>query len=138
MARCLKAHGNENRMFSINKTIKGKPPRLPFLKIKESVLGKTYDLSLVFIGSTCSKTLNKTYRNKDKPANILSFPISKTEGEIFIDLKEASRTAKNFDRKYKNFIALLFIHGLLHLKGFAHSSKMDSEEEKILKKFLEN
>ncbi len=122
-------------MFSINKTIKGKPPSLPFLKIKEAVLGKTYDLSLVFIGSTRSKALNKTYRNKDKPANILSFPISKSEGEIFIDLKEATRTFKNFDRKYKNFIALLFIHGLLHLKGFAHGSKMESEEEKIIKKF---
>jgi len=122
-------------MFSINKTIKGKPPCLPFLKIKEAVLGKKYDLSLIFIGSTRSKTLNKIYRNKDKPANVLSFPLSKTEGEIFIDLKEASRNSKNFDRKYKNFIALLFIHGLLHLKGFAHGSKMESEEENIIKKF---
>ncbi len=122
-------------MFSINKTTKGKPPRLPFLKIKEVVLGKTYDLSLVFIGNTRSKTLNKIYRNKDKPANILSFPLSKDEGEIFIDLKEASRNTKIFNRKYKNFVALLFIHGLLHLKGFAHGSKMESEEEKIIKKF---
>jgi len=122
-------------MFSINKTIKGKPPRLPFLQIKEAVLGKTYDLSLIFIGSTRSKTLNKTYRNKDKPANILSFPLSKNEGEIFIDLKEAAHTSKKFDRKYKNFIALLFIHGLLHLKGFAHGSKMESKEEKLIKKF---
>ncbi len=122
-------------MFSVNKTIKGKPPCLPFLKIKEAALGKKYDLSLVFISSIRSKTLNKTYRGKDKPANILSFPLSETEGEIFIDLKEASRNAKNFDRKYKNFVALLFIHGLLHLKGFSHGSKMESEEEKIIKKF---
>mgnify|MGYP000735947409 CR=1 FL=1 len=122
-------------MFSIHKTIKGRPPRLPFIKIKEAVLGKKYDLSLIFIGSTRSKTLNKQYRGKDKPTNILSFPLEKNEGEIFIDLKEASRTAKNFDRKYENFIGFLLIHGLLHLKGFAHGSSMENEEIKIRKKF---
>jgi len=121
-------------MFSINKTIKGKPPSLPFSKMKDEVLGKKYDLSLIFIGSKRSKTLNKKYRGKDKPANILSFPISEDEGEIFIDLNEAKRTSKNFDKKYRNFISFLFIHGLLHLKGFAHGSKMESEEEKIIKK----
>ncbi len=124
-------------MFSINKTLrrKGKLPRLPFLKIKESVVGEKYDLSLVFIGSTRSKTLNKKYRGKNKPANILSFPLEKDEGEIFIDLTEAMRTAKNFDRKYENFVGFLFIHGLLHLKGFSHGSKMEDEEIKIRKKF---
>lgn len=122
-------------MFSIHKTIKGEPPRLPFLKIKEAVLGKEYDLSLVFIGSIKSKTLNKKYRKKDKPANILSFPISENIGEIFIDTNEALKTSKNFNRKYKNFVAFLFIHGLFHLKGFEHGSKMESEEKKIRKKF---
>jgi len=134
-------------MFSVSKTIKGKPPRLPFLKIKEAVLGKKYDLSLIFIGSARSMTLNQTYRNKNKPANILSFPISENCGEIFIDLKETRKTAKDFDQKYENptcppheslrrQVGFLFIHGLLHLKGFEHSSKMESEEEKTRKKFL--
>lgn len=36
---------------------------------------------------------------------------------------------------YKNYLAYLFIHGLLHLKGYEHSSKMESEECKILKRF---
>jgi probable rRNA maturation factor len=129
-------------MFSIHKTIKGSPLNLPFLKIKEFVLGKKYDLSLIFIGSTRSKNLNKTYRRKNKPANILSFPLSEDEGEIFIDIKESRVIAKKFGSGSKNFtyserrqIGFLFIHGLLHLKGFAHSSKMEVEEEKIKKQF---
>ncbi len=122
-------------MFSINKTLKGKPPRLPFLKIKDAVLGEKYDLSLIFTGSKKSKTLNKKYRGKDYPANILSFPIDKTEGEIFIDLHEVKRTFKKFNRKYENFITFLFIHGLFHLKGYAHGSKMEDEEINIRKKF---
>lgn len=122
-------------MFSIHKTIKGKPPRLPFLKMKNEVLGKEYDLSLIFIGSKKSKTLNKKYRNKDYSANILSFPIEKDEGEIFIDLNTAKKKAKDFDREHDNFIAFLFIHGLFHLKGYEHSSKMEDKEKNIRKKF---
>ncbi len=122
-------------MFSINKTLKGKPPRLPFMKIKNTILGEEYDLSLIFIGSIRSKTLNKKYRNKNYPASILSFPINKKEGEIFIDLNEVKHTSKKFERKYENFVAFLFIHGLFHLKGYAHSSKMEEEEIKIRKQF---
>lgn len=121
--------------FSINTTTKGKLPCLPFVKIKEEVMGKEYDLSLVFISSTKSKTLNKIHRKKDYPANILSFPLSDDSGEIFIDLKEASKNAPNFNMDLKNFIGFLFIHGLLHLKGFEHGSNMEVKEEKIKKGF---
>jgi ssRNA-specific RNase YbeY (16S rRNA maturation enzyme) len=53
--------------------------------MKESVLGKKYELSLVFIGDKKSKSLNKKFRNKDYKANILSFPIDNDMGEIFIN-----------------------------------------------------
>jgi probable rRNA maturation factor len=122
-------------MFSISNTTKGKPPSLPFVTIKEAVLGNNYNLSLVFIGNIRSKTLNKTYRGKDYPANILSFPLSKNEGEIFINLNEARKSARRFRKNYKQFVGLLFIHGMLHLKGFKHSSKMEDEEGKIQKRF---
>lgn len=119
----------------INKLTKGKPPRLPFVKIKEDVLGKEYELSLVFIGSTRSKTLNKRYRGKNYPANVLSFPLSDEAGEIFIDLKEAKKHHNEFDVTSDGFVGLLFIHGLLHLEGFEHSSNMEYKEEKMRKKF---
>lgn len=122
-------------MFSLHKTVKGKPPLLPFLGMKEAVLGKEYDLSIIFIGSARSQTLNKRYRGKDRPANILSFPITSDEGEIFIDLKEAKRSAKDFDRSFESFIGFLFIHGLYHLKGYEHSSKMEDKEAIVRKKF---
>lgn len=121
--------------FSFVNTTKGKPPRLPFFAIKNAVLGKTYDLSLAFIGSTRSRRLNKTYRNKDKPANVLSFPLEKNAGEIFIDLSVAKKQARSFDKTYTQFVGLLFIHGLFHLKGFQHGSRMEREEENIRKRF---
>ena len=117
--------------LSITNTTKGKLPRLPFVKIAKAVLGDDYDCSLVIIGSRKSRDLNNTYRKKDSPTNILSFPLSKNEGEIFLDLKKSREDAPNFDRSYTNFIGFLFIHGLFHLKGFEHSSNMETQERKI-------
>ncbi|MFA5001159.1 MAG: rRNA maturation RNAse YbeY [Candidatus Paceibacterota bacterium] len=96
-------------------------PSGPFDKLKNKILGVKYDLSLVFCGPALTRKLNQERRNKDKIANILSFPLTKDSGEIFIKLP-----ANDFSVDY------LFIHGLLHLKGFAHGSKMEAEEKKFL------
>lgn len=118
----------------INKT-KSKLPRLPFVSIKESILGVKYDLELIFVTGKEQLKINKFYRNKDTTTNILSFPLSKTSGQIFIDPKKANLEKKEFDMSYTQFIKYLFIHGLLHLKGFDHGSIMEREENKYLKKF---
>ena len=121
--------------FTISKTIRGRLPRLPFLNIKESILGKRYNVSLVFVGDLRSQKLNRLYRGKSKSASILTFPLSKHEGEIFINLSQVKRDAKRYDQSHKNFLTRVFIHGLLHLKGLRHSSTMKEEDEKLLKKF---
>ena len=121
--------------FTITNTTKNTLPRVSFDDIKDKTLGKKYSLSLVFVGDKKSRKLNKTYRGKDKPTNILSFNYDKSEGEIFINLRKAKSEAKLFDRKFDNFIAFLFIHGLLHLKGMEHSSTMEKAEEKLRKQF---
>lgn len=106
-----------------------------FSLMKKAVLGDDYELSLVIIGKNEIKKLNKSYRGIDKPTDILSFPLSDSEGEIFICLEIARKEALNFDRSYDNFVKFLFIHGLVHLKGFKHSDKMEGEEKKIRKMF---
>ncbi len=129
-------------MLNIKNTTRKKNPSLPFQKIQEEILGKKYELSLVFIGDKLSRKLNKEYRKNlpagrqvDKPTNILTFPLSKSAGEIFINLNLAKKQAPKFDRNYTNFIGFLLIHGLVHLKGYQHSSKMEREEKKIRKIF---
>lgn len=122
-------------MFEVTNKTRSKLPGLLFCKMKEAVLGKNYDLSLVFIGNKRSQELNKKYRNKDKPTSILSFPLDNTQGEIFINLAFSKKQAEDFERTEKNFIAFLFIHGLFHLKGYDHGSTMEAEEKKIRNKF---
>ena len=103
-----------------------------FTKLKDAILSKHYELSLVFTDTKLSRKLNRIYRGKDKPTNILSFPVSKKSGEIFIDLVTARREAPKFEMSFNLFVKFLFIHGLLHLKGMDHSAKMERVEKKIL------
>ncbi len=123
--------------FSLLNKTKGNPELdgLPFIDIKNAVLGKSYDLSLVFLTDTEMHELNLSSRSKDKPTNILSFPLSETEGEIFIAPAYARNEAPSFEREFSNYILFLFIHGLTHLKGFDHGSTMENEERKIRKQF---
>lgn len=126
------------RTLEITNTTQGKLPGLSFAdigNIKNAILGNTYELSLVIVGSAKSRNLNKTYRNKDKETNVLSFPLSKTEGEIFLNLSLAKKEAPLFDKTYTNFVTYLLIHGMLHLKGHEHGSTMERLEKKFLKKF---
>lgn len=111
-------------MFSITNLTKQKLSNLPWRRIAEGVLGKKYELSLVLAGNGLMKKLNKTYRNKNKSASVLSFPLSRKEGEIFINLSQK-----------KHSPLYLFIHALFHLKGFEHNARMEREEKKLMKKY---
>jgi len=121
--------------FQITKISRSRLPSLPFSIIKDTIIGKKYNLSLVFITSFKIKKLNKIYRNINKPTDILSFPLTPETGEIFICPSETQKERLKFDRTYNNFLLYLFIHGLVHLKGYDHGPKMDKIEEKFRKRF---
>ena len=121
--------------FITNKT-KYKIPKLPIEKIKNEILGKRYELSIVFVGEKRAKDLNKKYRKKDYTPSTLSFPISKSLGEIIICPNIAKRKAKKERLSEKKYIGFLLIHSMLHLQGKQHGSIMESKEQKYLLKFF--
>ena len=124
-----------NLTFNLTNLTKAKLPKLAFLEMKEAILGKKYELSVIIVSKKEIQKLNNEYREINKPTDILSFPLSDNFGEIYINLEMAKLEAKKFDRDYENFLAFLFIHGLVHLKGFDHGSTMESIEAKFRKKF---
>ena len=124
----------ETNISIINKT-KGKLPRLPFVAMRDKILGPSYDLSISFVGKTASRTLNRTYREKDYPTNILSFELSKKSGELVLQPDCVKRDAKKFNMDFPNFLAFLLIHGMLHLKGMQHGSTMEKQEARFKKVF---
>jgi probable rRNA maturation factor len=120
---------------TITNTTKGKLPRLPFVSIKNEILGEKYEFGLSLLSSSKQEKINLQYRSKNETTNILSFPLSKSSGEITIDPEKVRKDAPLFDMTYTQFFKLLVIHGCLHLKGFEHSSTMERLEKKYLKMF---
>ncbi len=160
----------ETDSFSISTTLAKNAKSTPkidgvfFRDIKEKVLGKGYELSLVFVGADRMRALNRQHRGKDYATDILSFDLDEHEcdhdheheehgvfiktaaelkygtGEILINPEKARAKAKEFDRTFDNYIQFLFVHGLMHLKGHDHeddagAKKMEAAEKKTLKEF---
>lgn len=94
-----------------------------YVRIKNLILAEGYDLSFVLAKDKLMCELNLRYRQKGRPADVLAFPLEKNQGEVFINKNILSKERRKF----------LFIHALLHLKGYGHGKKMDNEEKRFLK-----
>ena len=108
---------------------------MEFEKIKQDILGKEYSLSIAFVGEKKIRELNKRYRNIDKPTNVLSFALYKDEGEIILCKNIIKKELKKFGRTFSQLVGYLVIHGMLHLKGFEHSSTMDKAQDFYFNKY---
>ena len=104
-------------------------------RITAAILGDRYEASIAFVSPREMRRLNRLYRGKDEATDILSFPLGKKSGEILFCRSEVTKEAKRFGRSPANFLLFLLIHGLLHLKGFAHGGKMERAERMLRKKF---
>jgi probable rRNA maturation factor len=130
----------KNRVL-VKKKVKGVESKL-LSKIAHralEVLGLSkVELSIVLVSDAQIKRLNKLYRNKDKPTDVLSFPIGeKVEdwlilGDIVISVDTAKRQAQELGHSLEEELKRLLVHGLVHLLGYDH--ELGGEEEK---KFFE-
>ena len=101
-------------------------------------LNETYSVSVKFVSSRAMKQLNSKFLNKTTPTNVLAFPI-KTDndpfhslGDIAICSEVVADEAKEQGKKVKDHLAHLFIHGVLHLLGYRHSSTLDSKKMELM------
>ncbi len=109
--------------------------RVPFLDIKNDILGASYQLSLSLVGEQRARSINQRGRQKDYVPNVLSFPLNKTAGEIYLTPAVSKREARNFGHNEREHLIFLYIHGLLHLKGYDHGRRMEDLEARFLKKY---
>ena len=122
-----------------------------FMKIAEAVFDylnnkeNQYEISLLITNDETIHQLNKEYRQKDKPTDVLSFPMEDDImlGDIVISLDTAKNQALEREIGLEREIAFLFIHGLLHLLGYDHETSVEDEkemfalQEEILKKLID-
>lgn len=107
-------------MVEIN-NLSGRPVDKIFLKkiAKKVLQRKKLELSIVLVKPTVIKELNKKYRKRNRPTDVLSF-LYGTSGEIVICPEEVKKNAKEFNSDFKKELAKVLIHGILHLFGFDH------------------
>lgn len=122
----------------------------------EKVLTREYEsevpvyMSLLLTGNDEIQVINREYRDKDQPTDVISFAYHETEdfdvgpydtlGDIVISLERVCEQAKEFNHSNKREFFYVLTHGILHLLGYDHieeedKAKMREKEEKILKEF---
>lgn len=113
----------------------GTLPRVPFLALKDKILGTKYSLSISFVSPAIAKQINMERRQKDYIPNTLSFPFTKTSGEIILCRSVMRAQYKDFDMDYDTYLLYIVIHSMLHLKGYDHGSTMERKEQQLLTLF---
>lgn len=125
--------------------------------LKAEGVAPPYEVSLVFTGSETVKQLNRDYRKVDEPTDVLAFymlpqkgadssftlpPDGVTRlGEVIISYPQAVAQAKEYGHPAERELALLVIHGILHLLGYNHEepgeeSEMREKERELLERCL--
>jgi probable rRNA maturation factor len=93
--------------------------------------------SIVLVSDRQIRSLNKEWMGKDRPTDVLSFPLSLDPppseelpwevGEIVISVEKAKQQAEEYGHSVDREMAFLLVHGFLHVLGFDH---MEPDEEK--------
>jgi len=111
------------------------------------IASQTSEVSLVFTGDRSIQRLNRKFRNKDNPTDVLSFPLSDRHrsklpalGDVVISLETCQKQARLNRVTLGSEVARLLIHGILHLLGHDHegvskakAARMRRLEQKLFK-----
>jgi len=98
--------------------------------LKGEKSGKGGEISIAIVGPSEIRKLNRKYRKKDKPTDVLSFgKVGEEMPEIIICPDEVEKNGGNFKKE----MAEVVIHGVLHLLGYDHEKK-NEDAEKMFKK----
>jgi len=121
--------------------------------LKAESVAPPYEVSIVFTDSDTVQRLNRDYRGVDAPTDVIAFHmLSQKEtsppfvlppdgvtrlGEVIISYPEAMEQAKEQGHSVEQELALLIIHGILHLLGYDHEkpeeeAKMRAKEKELL------
>ena len=127
------------------------PLRLPalqaFLRRARHAAGVAGEVSVLLTSDRQMRRLNREFRGKDKPTDILSFPAAPFPrsnekrifaGDLALSLDAAARQARMLHHSLDVEVRILLLHGLLHLAGYDHESdsgEMAAREEELRRRF---
>jgi probable rRNA maturation factor len=98
-----------------------------FLNRARLAVGLRGEVDVLLTSDSTLRQLNKSFRGKDKPTDVLSFPAptkfaTKHAGDLAISLETAARQATAYGHTMRDEVRILLLHGLLHIAGEDHET----------------
>ena len=96
------------------------------------------ELSILLVNDLQIQELNRQYLHRNKPTNVLAFPMRKGEfpslhpyllGDLVISVETAQRQSNRFGLDEIGMVTLLMVHGILHLVGYEHEGTRKGARE---------
>ncbi|MEK5441790.1 rRNA maturation RNase YbeY [Fredinandcohnia sp. FSL W7-1320] len=116
---------------------------LLFLAADKEGVSEGTEVSVTFVDNERIKEINREYRDKDQPTDVISFAmeemgegeiaivgedIPKVLGDIIISIPRAKEQAEDYGHSFARELGFLAVHGFLHLLGYDHITKQDEEK----------
>ena len=119
-----------------------KPLEEFYERVRKELRFPAESVSIRLISDAAMARLNRTYRHKRGPTDVLSFPVNGAKpsrraayiGDIAISPQTARRNARRYARSAPAELRILILHGMLHLAGFDHETdhgEMDRKERRL-------
>ncbi|MFS0861601.1 rRNA maturation RNase YbeY [Fredinandcohnia sp. 179-A 10B2 NHS] len=117
---------------------------LLFLAAEKEGVAEESELSITFVDNDRIQEINREYRDKDQPTDVISFAMEELGegeieiigadlptvlGDIIISIPRAKEQAEEYGHSFIRELGFLAVHGFLHLLGYDHESK---DEEEIM------
>jgi probable rRNA maturation factor len=98
-----------------------------FLRTAQAAVGLSGEVDVLLAGDPTLRQLNREFRGKNKPTDVLSFPgtpefADQHAGDLAISLDTAARQAEEHGHTLRDEVRVLLLHGLLHLSGMDHEA----------------
>ncbi|MET3699281.1 probable rRNA maturation factor [Bacillus oleivorans] len=122
--------------------------------LKKEQVEEDCEISITFVSNDKIQEINREYRGKDKPTDVISFaleegdeeeiimgaPETRVLGDIIISIEKTKEQAEEYGHSFERELGFLAVHGLLHLLGYDHGTEQEekemfSKQESILEEY---
>lgn len=133
---------NKQNKLEVTATLRALCKKVINAALDDQEIDFPVEISLTFVDNDEIQTLNREYRSKDAPTDVLSFPMfengeieydDETDepcaiGDIVISLERAAAQAEEYGHSLEREVGFLCVHSVLHLLGFDHETSEEDEE----------